>query len=329
MSSAENNTSPRRVLLEEWLPAAAVGIECMRENSVGLHPPPNRLHVWWARRPLTVSRAAVLGSLLPADFDRCIFEQLLGFYAPGETILQNALKLENNRDSEKRIPNPHGPRAFSNTVPLKAYKRLEETLQDFWGDSPLILDPMAGGGSIPLEAARMGIDVMANELNPVACVILEVTLNLAIEYGTTLEQKTRKWAKIWYERFKKRMAPFYASTGVVPPWTYIYARTVPCPDTGYPTPLVPDWHLLKPKSGRRLAAVPVVDKNRGTWTVEIREVGTRAGQVKPPQPTYKGGKGISLFSGRPISAEYIKAKAQAGEMGSALYAVALKSTKLE
>ena len=53
----------RRVLIEDWLPAQAIGVECMRENSTGLHPPPNRLHVWWARRPLTISRAAVLGSV--------------------------------------------------------------------------------------------------------------------------------------------------------------------------------------------------------------------------------------------------------------------------
>src|SRR5262245_1992687 len=76
-----------RLLIEEWLPAQVIGIECMRENSTGLHPPPNRLHVWWARRPLAISRAAVLASLLPADFDRAQFERLLGFYAPSNQIL--------------------------------------------------------------------------------------------------------------------------------------------------------------------------------------------------------------------------------------------------
>ena len=53
-------------LIEEWLPVQELGIEARRENSTGQHPPPNRLHVWWARRPLVVSRAAVLASLLPA-----------------------------------------------------------------------------------------------------------------------------------------------------------------------------------------------------------------------------------------------------------------------
>ena len=53
-------------LIEEWMPIKEIGIESRRENSTGQHPPPNRLHVWWARRPLIASRAAILGGLLPA-----------------------------------------------------------------------------------------------------------------------------------------------------------------------------------------------------------------------------------------------------------------------
>ncbi|MCA9947979.1 MAG: DUF1156 domain-containing protein, partial [Anaerolineales bacterium] len=53
------------VLIEDWLPIEAIGAESKRENSTGQHPPPNRLHVWWARRPLTTSCAAILGSVLP------------------------------------------------------------------------------------------------------------------------------------------------------------------------------------------------------------------------------------------------------------------------
>lgn len=68
-----------RVLIAEWLPAAAIGVECIRERSTGQQPPDKRLHVWWARRPLTAARAAVLASLLPAGFSRDAFERLLGF----------------------------------------------------------------------------------------------------------------------------------------------------------------------------------------------------------------------------------------------------------
>lgn len=61
---------PPRLLISEWLPAAAIGVECIRERATGQQSPDKRLDVWWARRPLTASRAAALGSLLPANFFR-------------------------------------------------------------------------------------------------------------------------------------------------------------------------------------------------------------------------------------------------------------------
>ena len=77
-----------RVLIEDWLPAAAIGVECMRERgSSSALAPHTYLHVWWARRPLTASRAAVLGSLLPADFPHDVFEKLLGFGKSGEELV--------------------------------------------------------------------------------------------------------------------------------------------------------------------------------------------------------------------------------------------------
>ena len=84
------NPKPPRLLIEEWLPAAAIGVECMHERSTGHQPPDKRLHVWWARRPLVVSRAAVLAFLLPADFPRDIFERLLGKAGRARTIKRRA-----------------------------------------------------------------------------------------------------------------------------------------------------------------------------------------------------------------------------------------------
>src|SRR5262245_61647843 len=77
----------RRLLIEDWLPAAAIGVECIRERSTGQQPPDKRLHVWWARRPLVASRAAVLASILPADFPRETFERLMGFWGTSAQIL--------------------------------------------------------------------------------------------------------------------------------------------------------------------------------------------------------------------------------------------------
>ena len=188
------------------------------------------------------------------------------------------------------------------------------------------MDPMAGGGSIPLESARLGFPTLANEYNPVACSVLEATLDYPFRFGPKLADRARHWGRVWEKRVADKLARFFPKETGASVHAYIFARTVPCPTTGHATPLVPDWHLLKPKGGIPVVAVPVVDKKAGTWTTEIRPVGVGPGNVAAPPPrSYSKGKGISLFTGESIPTDWIKAKAQAGEMGSALYAVALKT----
>jgi putative DNA methylase len=314
-----------RLFIEDWLPAAAIGVECMRERgSASALAPHTYLHVWWARRPLTAARAAVLGSLLPADFPRDVFERLIGFGRPSGDLV----RIRRLMDAGVRIPGGFGVgRAFSRGLPDRDLVRAHEAMRAMWGDNVAIIDPMAGGGSIPLEAARLGIHALANEYNPVACSVLEATTDYPFRYGRELAERTRNWGREWLTQIEPSLGRFFPKRkdGLV--HAYIYARTVPCPDTGYETPLVPDWLLLKPNGGVQVAAEPVVDKKAGTWTVRIRKVGDARGQLRQsPVPTYKKGKGVSLFSGNLIPAEYIKAKALAGEMGNRLYAVAVKTT---
>jgi len=322
-----------RLLIEEWLPVQAIGVECARERSTGQQPPDKRLHVWWARRPLTASRAAVLASILPADFDRAAFERLLGFGRPGADLIA----LRRLMDTGRKVPGGFGcGRAFTNAVPQPDLRLAEAACASLWGGAPTVLDPMAGGGSIPLEAARLGLPTLANELNPVACSVLEATVDYPLRLAAPLGGKARRWAAAWERRCAARLGAFYPKkhSGLV--HAYIFARTVPCPETGNPTPLVPDWSLSHPRGGRHLVAMPVVtNRDQGRWTIEVKEVGRLAGQVPaPPKATYDRGAGLSLFSPafqRPggsyihLSADYLKAMAQQGRMGSHLYAVAIKT----
>src|SRR2546426_8594966 len=104
-----------RVLIEDWLPIEELGIESRRENSTGLHPPPNRLHVWWARRPLTVSRAAILASILPSDFPHDHFMKMMGIV--GDPVAGRK-KIDEVRSGKRlgRVTNPYGyPRAVTFT----------------------------------------------------------------------------------------------------------------------------------------------------------------------------------------------------------------------
>jgi len=198
----------RRLLIEEWLPAAAIGVECMRERSTGQNPPNARLHVWFARRPLCASRAAVLGSLLPADFPRDVFERLLGFGHPGEELVR-LRKLMDTVGASQRIG--FGcDRAFKKRIAPTDVETLHNAIYDFWDELPTVVDPMAGGGSIPLESARLGLPTVANELNPVACTILEATIQYPIAHGLGLGAASRHWADELRARFVARLQRFFS-----------------------------------------------------------------------------------------------------------------------
>jgi adenine-specific DNA methylase len=267
----------------------------------------------------------VLGSLLPTDFPRDVFERLLGFGHPGKVLLEIRRRMDAGIQVEGGF---NCNRAFKRFLRPEDLEQAHKATREVWGDHITVVDPMAGGGSIPLESARLGFRTLANEYNPVACTVLEATVDYPFRFGSRLADKARTWGKEWERRITKRLAPFFPVHKLARVHAYIFARTVPCPDTQYSTPLVPDWHLLNPKKGVPVVAEPVVDKAKGTWSVHVREVGQSAGQLKvPPAPTYGDGKGISLFTGRQIPGDYVKAKAQAGEMESALYAVALKTNQ--
>lgn len=319
-----NGTTRPRLLIEDWLPAAALGVECMRERgSASALAPTTFLHVWWARRPLVASRAAVLASVLPADFPRDTFERLLGFGRPGNEIVA----IRELMNTGVKVEGGFGAlRAFKGPLRENDVATAHHAATQVWGHLPTILDPMAGGGSIPLESARLGFPTLANEYNPVACSVLEATLDYPFRFGSKLTDRARHWGRVWEKRVADKLARFFPMESGARVHAYVFARTVPCPTTGYATPLVPDWHLLKPKGGIPIVAAPIVNKKSGTWTTEIRPLGIGPGTIADVPPrTYSKGKGISLFTGEAIPSDWIKAKAKAGDMGSALYAVALKT----
>jgi hypothetical protein len=294
-----DDTFPKRpkLLIEDWLPAQALGVECMRERgSASALAPHTFLHVWWARRPLTAARAAVLASLLPAYFDREVFERLVGFGRPSRELVEIRARM----DTGVRIEGGFGcKRAFTNVIQENDLKIAHSVMADMWGSTPTTIDPMAGGGSIPLEAARIGVNSLANEYNPVACIVLEATVDYPFRFGASLSEKSRKWGKLWEQNVAERLEAFFPKEPMAVVHAYIYAHTVPCPDTpGNPqTPICPDWSLSK-VNGRIIVAEPTISLINRQWTVKIREVGKGAGQLRQsPSPTYSDGTGVSLFSG--------------------------------
>jgi putative DNA methylase len=129
-----------RRLIEEELPLKAVNVESAREKSLR-HGHISTMHLWWARRPLAMSRAVVFGTLLPDPGDDAERKRVL-------KLLAQASPFD----------------ASTNPGRIDALRKL---IVESYGDSPpKVLDCFAGGGAIPLEALRLGCDTTAVDLNP-------------------------------------------------------------------------------------------------------------------------------------------------------------------
>ena len=320
-------TMPDARLIERWLPIAALGEESVRERrAMTALPPIYYLHVWWARRPLVASRAAVLASLLPADADRTRFLHMLGIHGnPVETRRRiDAAK----RNKENLGRNPYGYKRAFTYLPSKDDKEWADQASGGSLKPVAVLDPTAGGGSIPFEAGRLGCTAVANDLNPVAGLILKATTDWPARHGAALLGAFRDVA---YE-FIRKAEPKYEDVFPEEPEGvriegYLWARTVACPYCDGSVPLSPNWRLASDGIGVRLK--PQIGAGPGTsGRICSFEIVATAREQSPG--TVARGDGTCPYSDceRVIAGENIKAQAQAGAMGEQLFAVVYKERVL-
>jgi putative DNA methylase len=179
-----------RFLIETLLPLRELSAEARREKAIR-HGHISTLHVWWSRKPLVVARAAVLGALLTdeAEVDERFIANLCQWQVhdgdpSGRYLLEQARTLIRQR----------------------------------FGDTPpRVLDSFAGGGSIPLEALRLGAEAYAVEYNPVAYLILKATIEYPMRYGHRLVQEVKRWGEWVLQQAKQQLAAFYpAAHGETP-----------------------------------------------------------------------------------------------------------------
>jgi adenine-specific DNA methylase len=157
-------------------------------------PPTYYLHVWWARRPLVASRAAILASLLPHDADHEKFMYVLGIH--GDPVAGKKRIAEATRQGIRLGADAYGyTRAFKYLPNENDMRWINESIG---GALPSVLDSTAGGGSIPFEASRLGFGVVANELNPVAWLILKAT----VEFPATLGRRLLKRVLLQFSCFE-------------------------------------------------------------------------------------------------------------------------------
>ena len=268
-------TGPGPRLIEQWMPINEISVEAIREGgALAGHPPVNQLHVWWARRPLIVSRATVAASMLPVDTNREEFTANLGT-SPAVVEARNRMDAIKAEGGWSDIPFP-SKRAFLHN-PKFLPKDVDTALT--------VLDVTAGGGSIPFEAGRLGFQTIANELNPVACLILRATCEWPQKFGPQLLKDYQEVSEKFQARVNERLADVYPEepqpdcadgncphpqryrcsencpdpTSCTHPkigsknhktvraqryaQTYLWARTVKCPACESTIPLSPNWRL--------------------------------------------------------------------------------------
>ena len=267
-------------LAEVDFPIAEVSKQATREKSIR-HGHPSTLHLWWARRPLASSRAMLLGLLLPDPCDsqcpqefkdeaRKIF---LGMEGRPQGWTELAESDEGLRQIFMRFIED-----FANwdNAAKQAYLDTGQALVKaaHGEEMPLVVDPFAGGGSIPLEALRLGCETFASDLNPVACLILKVLLEEVPSRGPVLAEELREFGEEIHQQAKEDLSDLYpldpdGST----PIAYLWARTVRCeaPECGAEIPLMRSMWLCN-KPNKKWALRPLVKTTKNTPPIVNLEV---------------------------------------------------------
>ena len=298
-------------------PIAEISKHAAREKSIR-HGHPSTLHLWWARRPLASSRAVLLALLLPDPCDRhCPPE----FKRQARQIL-GEVRQPPTTDAELQKALLWFIGAFANwdLASHPTYLRVARSLvrSAHGKEAPLVVDPFAGGGSIPLEALRLGCEAFASDLNPVACLILKVMLEDIQRHGPGLANELRRVGAEVKRQAERKLAELYPSDpDGATPIAYLWARTVRCeaPKCGAEIPLLRSfWLCRKPK--RRRALLPWVERRPdGPPVVQFR-VFTPAAEGQVPNGTVARARATCLCCGAVLLPDRVRTQLAAQRGGA-------------
>jgi len=324
-----------RMKIENNIPINTVGIETKRERDHYTYlPPQNYVHVWWARRPTPAARLSVLASVLPDTVDD---DTLLKWMCidpnnkPREdSIAGHVRKKQATKGNHDGAVYEHfGYRKIWTQEPsTEIRKEVHEAAKEAWGgEVPTILDATAGGGTIPFESIRYEFPTIANELNPVASVVLKAVLEHPRVNGD-LSEDIRKWGMEVNERSTRKLEEYFPSAeSHYGPANYLWSHTVTCPDCGLELPLAPNWWIDKESASEGKAVRPSVKGDSIEFELVELPSDVEKSEFNPTDGSVSYGKGECLKCGVTIDGEEIKAQAQAGQMNTQLYCIEYRDVR--
>lgn len=317
----------KKKLIEVALPLDDINRAAAKEKSIR-HGHPSTLHLWWARRPLAACRAVLFASLVDDP-------------SSAPTLTETEAEAERERLFELIRQLVPWENATNEAILTKARAEIRRCCGD---DPPPVLDPFCGGGSIPLEAQRLGLAAHASDLNPVAVLITKALIEIPPKFagrppvnpgargGTGGGAASRGAAGLaadvrsygaWMRReAERRIGHLYPKArlphgGEATVIAWLWARTVTCPNPacGAEMPLVASFWLSK-KPGKKTWVEPIPVPGERRVRFEIR---TGNGQAQPETVTRKGGRCVVCGASVPFA--HIRAEGQAGRMSQQLMAI--------
>ena len=326
-ASSENRS---KLKIQGRLPIRAAGIETKRERlNYSDLPPQNYIHVWFARRPTPATRLAILASVLPEDTDE---DQLLQWMGINPNNKNRNISIAEHVRQKSRTEDQRDGFVYEHYGYRKAYKNLPEgeemenlhdKIKSAWGgELPTVLDATAGGGSIPFESIRYELPTVANELNPVASVILKAVLEHPRVNGD-LSEDIRKWGEEINRRARSELEDYFPVEEDEIPLEYLWAHTVDCPDCGLTIPLSPNWWVDKDED---TAVKPRVDDENDRVQFEVVDTSSDS-DYNPSDGTVSYGKGECPRCNVVVDGDEVKRQAQEKEMGMQPFAVRIKYTE--
>ncbi len=306
-------------LAEMDFPVAEVSKHSAREKSIR-HGHPSTLHLWWARRPLAACRAMLMALLLPDPCDEhCPVEFKAAarrLLSPVPMIPLGATEDDLRKALLKFIADFANWDNSANATYLECARGLVKAAHG--KEPPLVVDPFAGGGSIPLEALRVGCDAFASDLNPVACLILKVLLEDIPRHGPGLADELRRVGQQIKEEAKKELAEFYPiDPDGSRPIAYLWARTVRCEaaNCGAEIPLMRSFWLCKKAKRLRALRYKVVRPKDDTPRIEFQIFEPKS-VVEVHSGTVSGAKAACPACNKPLAPDRVRAQLAAQHGGA-------------